>query len=147
MVLELEIDLYFWMIDRGDFEDDQRNQVKMEQQRVLLHRDHSRKLENGVYIGKLMHAIRKIIIKKSRKPFTLDPVLSSLKDETSRNTKDYNWTLIVSELKKLNIKYTKDQKNQMVDGKPSMIQDVVKRLQEYDQNLMSYSPQKANMSG
>lgn len=27
---ELELDLYFWMIDRGDLEDDQRNQVNMQ---------------------------------------------------------------------------------------------------------------------
>lgn len=27
--LELDIDLYFWMIDRGDLQDDQRNQVNM----------------------------------------------------------------------------------------------------------------------
>ena len=30
MVFELDIDLYFWMIDRGDFEDDQRNKVMVE---------------------------------------------------------------------------------------------------------------------
>jgi len=37
----LDIDLYFWMIDRGDLEDDQRNKVEIEQQRVKLHRDYS----------------------------------------------------------------------------------------------------------
>jgi len=26
----LDIDLYFWMIDRGDLEDDQRNKVEIE---------------------------------------------------------------------------------------------------------------------
>lgn len=26
-MLEIEMDLYFWMIDRGNFDDDQRNQV------------------------------------------------------------------------------------------------------------------------
>mgnify|MGYP006893251486 FL=1 len=30
MVFEIDIDIYFWMIDRGDFEDDQRNQVSIE---------------------------------------------------------------------------------------------------------------------
>ena len=28
--MHLDIDLYFWMIDRGDIEDDQRNKVEME---------------------------------------------------------------------------------------------------------------------
>jgi hypothetical protein len=77
---QLNIDLYFWMIDRGDFEDDQKNQVDMQRQRVKLTREHGHRLENGMYIGKLMTAIRKTIIKKSKKPFTLDPTLSNLKD-------------------------------------------------------------------
>jgi len=27
---DLDIDLYFWMIDRGEMEDDQRNRVEIE---------------------------------------------------------------------------------------------------------------------
>ena len=38
---DLDIDLYFWMIDRGEMEDDQRNRVEIEQQRVNLHREHA----------------------------------------------------------------------------------------------------------
>ena len=68
----LDIDLYFWMIDRGDLEDDQRNKVEIEAQRVKLHREYSQRLENGVYVARLMQVIRKTIIKKSKKPFTLD---------------------------------------------------------------------------
>lgn len=40
-LLELEIDMYFWMIDRGDFEDDQRNKVDIEKQKVKLFREHA----------------------------------------------------------------------------------------------------------
>ena len=76
----LDIDLYFWMIDRGDLEDDQRNKVEIEQQRVKLHREYSQRLENAFYIARLMQVIRKTIIKKSKKPFTLDASLNSLKD-------------------------------------------------------------------
>ena len=78
---EIDIDLYFWMIDRGDFVDDQRNQVEAGNQRVKLYREHAQRLENGVYIGKLMMVLRKTIIKKSKKPFNLDPVLANLKDQ------------------------------------------------------------------
>jgi hypothetical protein len=77
----LDIDLYFWMIDRGDIEDDQRNKVEMEQSRVRLHREHAQRIENAYYVGKIMHVIRKTIIKKSKKPFTLDPNLHSMKDQ------------------------------------------------------------------
>ena len=75
---EIDIDTYFWMIDRGDLEDDNRNSVDVARQRVKLYREHSQRLENGYYIGKLMHLIRKTIIKKSKKPFTLDPALNNL---------------------------------------------------------------------
>lgn len=37
-------------------------------------------MENGLYIGKIMMVLRKTIIKKSKKPFNLDPVLANLKD-------------------------------------------------------------------
>mgnify|MGYP001449155474 CR=1 FL=1 len=109
-LLELEIDIYFWMIDRGDFEDDQRNKVDVEKQKVKLFREHAQRIENGFYIGKLMLAIRKTIIKKSKKPFTLDPLLANLQDFATTNAKTYNWNIIGTELKKFNIKLTKDQK-------------------------------------
>ena len=31
MPFNLDIELYFWMLDRGDIEDDQRNKVEIEQ--------------------------------------------------------------------------------------------------------------------
>ena len=112
--VELDVDQYFWLIDRGDVLDDPRNQVHTPSQRVKLHREHSQRLMNGVYIGKLMHALRKIIIKKSKKPFTLDPALLSLKDQSVVNARDSNWNTVAAELRKFNIKLTKDQKNQLV---------------------------------
>ena len=59
MVFELEIDTYFWMVDCAEIEDDQRNQVSNEKQLVFLYKDHNARLENGVYLGKIMQAIRK----------------------------------------------------------------------------------------
>lgn len=32
MPFNLDIDLYFWMLDRGDMQDDQRNKVDIEKQ-------------------------------------------------------------------------------------------------------------------
>ena len=126
---QINIDLYFWMLDRGDFEDDQKNQVDIANQRVRLTREHGHRLENGLYIGKLMHAIRKTIIKKSKKPFTLDPTLSNLKDQTTSAAKEYNWNLIVSELKKFNMKYNKEQKDQIIkETRHSLIIDILQKL-------------------
>ena len=55
-----------------------------------------------------MHAIRKMIMKKSRKPFTIDPSLANLKDQATKACKQSNWNLISTELKKFGIKLSKD---------------------------------------
>ena len=55
-----------------------------------------------------MLVIRKTIIKKSKKPFTLDPLLASLQDFATTNAKTYNWNILSTELKKFNIKVTKE---------------------------------------
>jgi hypothetical protein len=94
-----------------------------------LTREHGHRLENGFYIGKLMHAIRKTIIKKSKKPFTLDPVLASLKDQPTQAAKDYNWNVVISELKKFNIKYAKYQKDIIIkENRHVLIIDILQKL-------------------
>ena len=53
-----------------------------------------------------MHQIRKTIIKKSKKPFTLDPGLNTLKDISNSVSKAQNWNIVVQELKKFTIRVT-----------------------------------------
>ena len=53
--MEVDIDVYFWLVDRGVYDDDQRNKVK-------LHREHSQRIENGFYIAKLMNILKKSIV-------------------------------------------------------------------------------------
>ena len=105
------------MIDRGEMEDDQRNRVEIEQQRVNLHREHSQRLENAMYIAKVMQVIRKTIIKKSKSPFALDPQLNHLKDQGTTIARQYNWDVVTPELKKFGIKVNKEKKQQLVSGK------------------------------
>jgi hypothetical protein len=39
--MDIDIDVYFWMVDRGVFDDDQRNKVDMERNKVNLYRENS----------------------------------------------------------------------------------------------------------
>lgn len=55
-----------------------------------------------------MVAIRKTIIKKSKKPFTLDPVLNNLKVQSIQSAREYNWNCIFVELRKFNIKLSNE---------------------------------------
>lgn len=81
--MEIDIDVYFWMVDRGVFDDDQRNKVDIDRNKVKLHRDSSQRFENAVFIAKLMLILKKSVvifcpymkIKISKKPFSLDPNL------------------------------------------------------------------------
>lgn len=104
---------------------------------MLLYKEHSARVENGVYLGKVMHAIRKTIIKKTRKPFTLDPALANLKDQSIKSVKEFNWNLVVSELKKFNIRISKEKKTQIVENKSQgAINDILANLKEYDSNIL-----------
>lgn len=132
MPFNIDIELYFWMLDRGEIPDDQRNRVEIERQRVALYREHSQKLENAVYIGKLMLQMRKTVVKKSQRPFTLDPHLYNLKDLTSSQAKKDNWEVVCSELKKFGIRVPRESKERLQQGVHSTIHDLISQIYEYD---------------
>jgi len=107
---------------------------------VKLHREHALKLESGVYFGKLMHAIRKTVMKKSRKPFTVDPQLANLQDNSMKKVKQKNWDLIAPELKKFNVKLSLEQKLQIVnESSHATLMDIILKLREFDVNLSASS--------
>ena len=60
--MEIDIDVYFWLVDRGIYDYDQRNKVYMERNKVKMHREHSQRLENGFYIAKLMNILKKAVV-------------------------------------------------------------------------------------
>lgn len=75
---------------------------------VKLHRDHFMALENGRYFGQIMMSLRKTIIKRQRKPFTLDPGLLNLKDSSATMAKKDNWEVVGQELRKFGIRLTNE---------------------------------------
>jgi len=109
---------------------------------VKLYRDHSQRVENGFYIGQLMNAIRKTMIIQAsrkmvyRKPITLDPVLANLKDQVTKPAKDYNWNVIVPELRKFGIRVTKDQKMSIInDSNHEALHEILLKLRDVDLNV------------
>ena len=65
------------MLDLCEMSEDNRNEIREEgdTKYVRLHRDHSTNLITGVYIARILWALRKLSMKKSKKPFALDPTL------------------------------------------------------------------------
>lgn len=156
--MEIDIDTYFWMVDRGLFDDDQKNKVDMERGKVILYREHGSRFENALYVAQLMMLLKKSVVsfilfthfarqmKISKKPFTLDPQLNTLKDNPSLYTKSENWTLVVKELKvihleiitilqKFGIRIDGDKKERIIEGKSSLICDVLGRLFDFDTGI------------
>jgi len=66
--MELDIDIYFWLVDRGIMDDDQRNIIDLERNKVRMHREHSQKLENGFLIAKTMLILRKSVVSPRIQP-------------------------------------------------------------------------------
>lgn len=132
------MDLYFWMIDRAELPDDQRNSVDVINQKVKLYKDHSMALENGFYVSKIMQMLRKALVKKTKKVFTLDPQLNNLRDQPTLTVKHYNWSVIFSELKKFSIQLLKEKREQVLAGRAEAIQEVVHKLFEFDQNMQAF---------
>ena len=95
-------------------------------------------LENGLYFGKLMVAMRKTIMKVQKKTFTLDPLLLSLKDSSSTAAKKENWEVVTNELKKFGVRLSNEQKQSIISGvKPSLIKEILANLMEADKRILA----------
>lgn len=106
--MEIDLDVYFWLIDRGVFEDDSRNKIYADANFCRLHREHYKKLQNGVYIAQVMIMLKKTLIRHHDGPISIDPSITKLKDNITEAAKLYNWNVIGKELRKFGIKLTQD---------------------------------------
>lgn len=80
-IFNLDLDLYFWLLDRNEMQDDPRNEVIMSDNTVEIHRELAFRIMNGVHVAKLLQNLRKIVIKNSSKSMNLDPELFHMKDQ------------------------------------------------------------------
>lgn len=117
--------------------DDQRNIVDSERNICRLYREHAQRLVNGVTVGKLMLALRKVVIKHSKRPFTLDPTLGNLQEKNIPQARQYNWGVIISELKKFGIKVSKDQQRALTEGSHAQVEEILRKLSDYDDRVQA----------
>jgi hypothetical protein len=45
--MELDPELYFWLVDRGIYDDDPRNKVDVDKNKIKLNREYYQRIENG----------------------------------------------------------------------------------------------------
>ena len=61
-----------------------------------------------------------------------------MKDQPTKVTKEYNWEIVVPDLRKFGIKINQDQRKEIINGNHKLISEILKQLNEYDQAIMSY---------
>ena len=69
--------------------------------------------------------IRKIVIKKSKKSFTLDPGLGHLKDQSVPGVMAKNWDLLMVELKKFGVKLNKSVVAEVIAQNPETMENII----------------------
>lgn len=106
--MEIDLDVYFWMLDRGVLDDDARNKIFAESNFCRLFREHSKRLQNGVYIAQVMLMLKKTLVRQHDGPISIDPTITQLKDNITDQAKLYNWNVIAKELRKFGIKISQE---------------------------------------
>jgi hypothetical protein len=113
--METQMDDYFWMIDRLGIEDHAKNKVNKDTSTVSISKDFANSLSNGYYFGKLIAEMHPTYIKRTRKKFSLDPNISSLKDNLQKKTKEFNWHTIARQLDKFGVFLDNDMTAEIVN--------------------------------
>jgi hypothetical protein len=54
VVLVLDVDQYYWLLDKLEVAEDQRNKLNIQAQTVQMHREYLMNFENGLYFAKIM---------------------------------------------------------------------------------------------
>lgn len=131
-LFELDIDLYFWVLDTLDIKQDHRNKVDQEAGKAKFHREHTYKFENGVFVAQLMRQIRKTLIQNHANTVVFSQQLNNLKDNNIAATKKINWQAIGRDLKQLSIKLGKAKQEQIAQGNHEPLQKLIRKLYVYD---------------
>ena len=69
--------------------------------------------------------MRKIVIKKSKKSFTLDPQLNHLKDQSVPGVMAKNWDVLMVELKKFGVKLNKAVVAEVIAQNPDTMESII----------------------
>jgi hypothetical protein len=75
------LEVYFWMLDRLQIEDDTRNKVNKTNNNVVLGKPFTKRVENGHYIGRLLTLMYPTFAQRSGKTFSLPAQLTEIEPE------------------------------------------------------------------
>jgi len=131
--MEVNLDDYFWMIDRLGMEDDTRNKVNKDRKVVQLSKNMTASLVNGYFFSKLLSEIHPTFIKRTRKNFTLDPGVTEMKDNNAVKSRQANWDVIQKAVPKFGVMMLNDKKKkEIVEQNMDSVRELISELQRVD---------------
>lgn len=132
--MEITLETYFWLVDRCGMDDDQRNKVNMTAQNVQLGKVLVSKLKNGTIFGKLLGEMHSTFIKRTKKPFKLDPNVRELKDNDGVANRTKSWDFLEKEMVNFGIQLDNASKKQIVAQETAPLADLLNQLYAIDNN-------------
>ena len=97
---------------------------------IVLDRELSSQLENGIITGRFLEHIARNTEKKGATTTINEQKLSQLKETNTAPAKLFNWNLILKEVEKLGIQIDEDTRGLIIAGNLDMILDLLKRIPE-----------------
>lgn len=91
------IESYFWMVDRLQIEDDSRNKVNMTKNIVVLSKPFTKRIENGHYVGRLLHEMSHTYESRTGRQLLVPSELQAI-DAESPGWNAQQWQLIFDAL-------------------------------------------------
>lgn len=134
--MEVDFDLFQRLVNANaidrkkaqEITDDQRD---IESETVVLDRDVTSLLENGVIVARyLEHAIGLLQQEKVNTNGTDISKLQQMKNTTTAPAKLFNWNVILKEIEKLGIDIDSDSRGLIIAGDLDMVLDLLKRISE-----------------
>lgn len=116
MSLDLDLKLYFWIVDRLELEDDPRNKVNSESQTVSIGKVMAGKLRNGFLVSKLLQKMQSTFTKRTKHFFHFNQALFEMKDNDSVAVRRANWGLLSQEIKHFSITVDPAALGRIIDG-------------------------------
>ena len=124
------------MIDRLGMQDNPNHQVNKDKNTVTLAKDLTGSLTNGYYLGKLIAEMHPTYIKRTRKKFSLDPNLMSLKDNVQKKTKEFNWFTISKQLEKFGVSLDQEMTAEIINkNNTEIVAELIGQLNVIDNKV------------
>lgn len=130
--MSINVETYFWMVDRLNLEDDTKNKVNKVTNFVQLSKNFLKKCENGYYLGRLLKQMYATFSNRTAKSFNVPLIVTEINpDAASFNAQ--TWKIIFDVLAQYGCKIEASKQDIIVkSSNTDIILDIIEALYEID---------------